>query len=297
MQNYELQQNPLDLAAVDNRQRWQLRPPSEDFPAPWASSWGFDKYGLWQCFAIKGIEHKLRYIAPGAFLMGSPEDEPEREENELLHPVRITKGFWLGGTTVTQALWVAVMGENPSGFEDEDDVGLPVENVNWFDCREFCERVKQQNDGQLLLNLPTEAQWEYACRAGSQTPFNTGEQLSTEQANYDGRFPYNNDPEGEDRDKTIPVDSFQANAWGLKQMHGNVLEWCLDVNQNYNPELYIDPIAWAPAGPTEQAGQPDRVLRGGSWFNGGQICRSAYRYWSRPAIRGRRFGLRVTASK
>ncbi len=270
---YEFNQNPLDLTTFDARKRWQLRPPPQ-FPAPWAEEWGADEYGLWQTFSVKGIPLTMRYIPPGQFLMGSPKDELERDNDEHQHAVEITQGFWLAETTVTQALWRAVMGDNPSHFNPENDEKvkdnteeeLPVEQVSWDDCQQFFKQLNQLVP-ELHLTFPTEAQWEYACRGGSLTPFNTGENITTEQANFNGDYPYANFPKGEDRNRTVPVKSFRANAWGLYQMHGNVLEWCLDYGRDY-PENSNN-LQSVPVGPLEHE---RAALRGGSWILNAGSC-------------------------
>ncbi len=242
-----------------------------------------DKHGLYVDIAVKDVTFRLRYIPPGSFLMGSPDDEAEREENEIQHPVTLTQGYWLGETTVTQALWQAVMGNNPSHFKGSEL--LPVEQVIWDDCQKFCQQLNKLLPG-MSLSLPTEAQWEYACRAGSQTPFSTGEQLTAEQANYDGENPYNQGKKGKYREKTIEVSSFECSAWGLKQMHGNVLEWCQNGWGKYSQEAQVDPV-----------GDPDselRPLRGGGWFSLGRGCRSACRDAIRRGDADSGVGLRVT---
>jgi sulfatase modifying factor 1 len=284
----------LDLSEIDTKQRWQQRPPKV-FPSPWASEWGFDEYGLWQSFMVKGISHTMRYIPPGSFLMGSQEDEPERNSDETQHPVTLTQGFWMGETTVTQQLWLAVAGTNPSSFQEEESQNntdgqaqLPVEKVSWNDCEQFCQQLNQLVPG-LSLILPTEAQWEYACRAGTQTPFSTGEQLTTEQANYDGDDPYNNGEKGEYRSKTVAADAFTPNPWGLYQMHGNVWEWCRDGNSDYQAQPETDPV-----GEPDTDEQSDRVLRGGSWLGSGRFCRSASRNWGLRVGASGSIGLRVT---
>jgi hypothetical protein len=165
-----------------------------------ARSTVFDDYGLWQCFRVKGILCKMRFICHGSFLMGSPDAEAERFDDETQHPVTLTEGFWLGETAVTQQLWEAVMGNNPSHFKS-DKAQLPVETVSWHDCQAFCLRINKLLPG-LALTLPTEAQWEYACRAGTQTPFFTGQLLTTNQANYNGRDII------ESRGKTVAVGFF-----------------------------------------------------------------------------------------
>ena len=247
-----------------------------DFPAPWATSWGIDQYGFWQSFAVGEARQVMRWIPPGWFWMGSPEDEPDRLDRETRHKVRLTKGFWLADTTCTQGLWQAVMGENPSRFRLGED--YPVDNVNWDDCQAFIDRLKPRVRG-LGFRLPTEAEWEYACRAGSSTAFWWGDELTTDDANYNGNRPYNNGPRGEYREKTMPVLSFEPNPLGLYQMHGNVLEWCEDRYGEYGSQSDTDPT-----GPDDGHA---RVLRGGSWIGDGQWLRAASRNFDGPI---RRFG-------
>lgn len=205
------------------------------FPNPWAAEWGEDIYGLWQALIYKDIRYVFRWIEAGEFNMGSPEDEPGRwGKEETLHKVALTNGFWLGETAVTQALWQAVMGGNPSSFTDDNF--NPVDTVSWDDSKEFIEKLdqllsqadfSQQASSKLTLRLPYEAEWEYACRAETTTPFFFGENITTEQVNFDGRYPYNDAKKGECREKTVPVKSMNTpNAWGLHEMHGNVWEWC-----------------------------------------------------------------------
>ena len=122
-----------DLTELDPTRRWRARPPNQ-FPSPWASEWGADQYGLWQTLTIKGIGYKLRFIPRGRFLMGSPKDEPERGSNEQQHQVILSQGFWLGETAVTQALWQAVMGENPSRFKAENNEDLPCSSLYLMSC-------------------------------------------------------------------------------------------------------------------------------------------------------------------
>ncbi len=273
-----------DLAEIDNKCRWKQRPPSS-FPSRWACEWGFDDYGLWQSFKVKGILYKMRYICPGSFLMGSPDDEPERDIDETQHQVTLTQGYWLGETTVSQALWQAVMGNNPSRSQQDGNINLPVECISWDDCQQFCAQLNSLIPG-LALTLPTEAQWEYACRAGTQTPFSTGAQLTTEQANYHGHYPYSNGAKGEYRKKTVAVDAFEPNAWGLLQMHGNVYEWCKDGMRDYSQQAATDPVG--------DVDRPERVVRGGSWIYGARLCRSAYRSDYGSSNYRFNIGLRVT---
>ncbi len=244
-----------------------------------------DKHGLFIELEVKRIKLKLRYIPPGSFLMGSPETEAQREDDETQHPVTLTQGFWLGETTVSQVLWQAMMANNPSNFKAEKDELLPVDSVSWDDCQKFCQRINEKIPG-LELSLPTEAQWEYACRAGTETPFSTGEQLSTEQVNYDGNYPYNDGEKGQYRQKTVAVSSFSPNGWGLYQMHGNLWEWCSDGMRDYQPQAEVNPVG------TSEGSL--RVLRGGSWGDFGRNCRSAAPARLQRVSAFRDIGLRVS---
>jgi uncharacterized protein (TIGR02996 family) len=226
------------------------------------------------------VELTLIWIPPGTFLMGSPTREAQRDKNERRHRVTLTRGFHLGIQPVTQAQWQAVMGNNPSLFKGDD---RPVEQVSWDDCQAFCAKLSQLTGKRF--RLPTEAEWEYACRAGTTTPFHFGETLGTEQANYDGNHTYGRGKKGVYRQQTTPVGSFPANAWGLFDMHGNVWEWCQDW---YEPYLQGD-IKDPQSGNNGEA----RVLRGGSWYNDPRWCRSADRDGSAPDLRDRSAGCRV----
>jgi formylglycine-generating enzyme len=192
------------------------------FPTPWAGEWGEDEFSLWMALTFQGVRQVFRWVLPGAFLMGSPEDEPERwAEYETQHPVTLTQGYWLADTACTQALWQAVMGENPAAFQG--DVNNPVEQVSWNNVQEFIIRLNNSVP-ELEAYLPTEAQWEYACRAGTTTPFSFGKNITPEQVNYDGNHPYAGDKKGLFRKKTVPVKSLPPNPWGLYEIHGNVWE-------------------------------------------------------------------------
>ncbi|MGF1580956.1 MAG: SUMF1/EgtB/PvdO family nonheme iron enzyme [Gemmataceae bacterium] len=219
------------------------------------------------------------WIPPGKFLMGSPEDEPERDDNEPQHEVTLTKGFWLQTTTVTQRHWEHVMGESPSEFRGPD---LPVEMVSWNDCQEFCQRLTERTERPIVL--PTEAQWEYACRSGTTTPFWFGQTISTDQVNYNGKYPYAGGEKGEFRNRTVVVKWFPGNGWGLYEMHGNVWEWCQDWYGDNPGGLRIDPT-----GPTKGH---NRVLRGGGWGYRAGYCRSAYRVHYVPGPRDDNLGFR-----
>jgi formylglycine-generating enzyme required for sulfatase activity len=222
-----------------------------------------------------GASMKLVLIPAGEFKMGSPTSEKDQGDDESpQHQVKITKPFCMGVYVVTQAQYKAVMGVNPSYFKGENN---PVEWVSWNDAVEFCKKLSAKT-GQTV-RLPTEAEWEYACRAGTTTPFNTGETISTDQANYDGNYTYGSGRKGEYRGKTVAVGSFAANGFGLYDMHGNVWEWCQDW---YDAEYYKHSPTDDPPGP--EKGQ-SRVLRGGAWYDIPRSCRSAARLGNDPWYR------------
>jgi sulfatase modifying factor 1 len=227
---------------------------------------GVDEFGLYAEFSVKGVSQRCRWIAPGTFPMGSPPDEPSRSDDETLHEVTLSRGYWLADTACTQALWQAVMGENPSFFQD--DPAQPVEQVSWEVVHTFLDRLNALVPG-LDAGLPSEAQWEYACRAGTTAPFSFGRNITPEQVNYHGNYPYAGAEKGLYRERTVAVGSLPPNPWGLYEMHGNVWEWCADWHGPYPDGSQIDP-----------AGPPDgswRVLRGGSWRDDARLCRSAFR--------------------
>ncbi len=238
----------------------------EGFRQPvWATAYGVDDYGLYAECSVAGVVQRMRWMAPGEFVMGSPVDEPTRYDDEEQHAVLLTRGFWLADTTCTQALWQAVMGSNPSELKGAE---RPVERVSWEDVQGFLGRLNTvlADSG---FRLPTEAEWEYACRAGTTTPFWFGAQITPEQVNYAGNYPYADGPQGLYRQETVPVQALPCNAWGLYQMHGNVWEWCQDWKATYPAGLALDPV-----GP--ETGEI-RVLRGGGWINDAGLVRSAFR--------------------
>jgi formylglycine-generating enzyme required for sulfatase activity len=240
----------------------------------------------WSEFKVGNVVQRMRWIEPGTFWMGSPDDEPERRSEETRHRVTLTRGYWIADTACTQALWQEVMGSNPSQFKD--DPQNPVECVSWNDVTElFLPKLNERVPG-LNLVLPTEAQWENACRAGTTTPFSFGDQITPEQVNYDGNYPYNGGKKGRYREKTVPVKALPANQWGLYQMHGNVLEWCADGYGDYPPGEAKDPVVHQDKKESRQ-----RVLRGGSRFLNGRDCRSASRYAAVPDVRYYGIGLRL----
>jgi len=230
------------------------------------------------------IGMKLVWIPPGEFMMGSRDSAAEvarRGDTEARysthehpqHPVKISQGFSMGIHEVTQAQYEAVMGTNPSRFKGNN---LPVETVSWDDATEFCGKLSQKEG--KTYRLPTEAEWEYACRAGTRTPFSLGETISATQVNYDGNFTYGSGSKGQYRESAMPVGSFQPNAFGLYDMHGNVFEWCQDW---YEEDYYSESSKIDPKGP--QSGSA-RVRRGGSWIHGPWHCRSANRSWHMPGV-------------
>jgi uncharacterized protein (TIGR02996 family) len=211
------------------------------------------------------IGMELILIPPGSFLMGSQEEEDQRSEDEgPIHPVILTEGFFLGIYPVLQQEWEAVMEGNPSAFKGPD---RPVECVSWGECIEFCQRLSSREGRRF--RLPTEAEWEYACRAGTSTPYSFGNTISTDLANFDGTNGYAHAPRGVSRRETTSLGMFPANAFGLHDMHGNVWEWCADWYGTASADEEVDPV-----------GPPDgdaHIIRGGSWYVHPRRCRSAYR--------------------
>jgi formylglycine-generating enzyme required for sulfatase activity len=259
------------------------------------SAEGRDELGRWAELRVNGVVQRLRWIEPGEFWMGSTEAERKRFgeqgdddwkkwiQNEApRHRVKLTQGFWLAETACTQALWQTVAGDNPSHFTG--DPNLPVERVSWDDVtQKFLPALNRQLTGVAAV-LPTEAQWEYACRAGTETAYHFGEQIHSDQVNYDGNHPPPGGRQGEYRERTVPVKALPANGWGLYQMHGNVLEWCADARRGYTAEPVEDPD-----GGQDGVG---RVLRGGAWYFGARFARSAIRFEDPRDYRDVDFGFR-----
>ena len=267
-------------------QKWQRRAP-HPFPPSWASAWGDDAYGLWADAGIglndPPVVQRMRWIEPGQFLMGSPQGELDAQDREHpQHLVTLSQGLWLADTACTQAAWQVVIGSNLSYF-DETKLGSPehpVEDVTWLMAQEFLTRLENLLPG-CQATLPTEAEWEYACRAGTTTPFSFGETISPEQVNYDGNFAYGNDKQGKYRARTIAVKELPPNIWGFYQMHGNVWEWCADSLRNYTAQSETDPGLTRAVEPLAGAKDIVNAVRGGSWLNPAQLARSALRTFNR----------------
>ncbi len=224
-------------------------------------------------------------IPAGEFMMGSPSNEKDRSREEgPQHKVIITKSFYMASTEVTQKQYRAIMGKHSSKFKGKNK---PVEQESWNEAVEFCKKLSQR-DG-VTYRLPTEAEWEYSCRAGTTTPFYTGNTISTEQANYNGNYTYGNGRKGTYRKKTISVGSYPANAFGLYDMHGNVWEFCQDWYGKYSSATATDA-----SGPRSGS---YRVSRGGGWFDDPGGCRSACRAGSTTSYRSSDLGFRLLRIK
>ncbi|MEX2286806.1 MAG: SUMF1/EgtB/PvdO family nonheme iron enzyme [Planctomycetaceae bacterium] len=241
------------------------------------------------------IGMKLVLIPPGEFEMGSPASEQDRSDNEQQHPVKITKPIYLGVYEVTQSEYQRVIGTNPSDFASsgngkdrvtgQETSRFPVESVSWNDAAAFCKKLSEMED--KTYRLPTEAEWEFACRAGTTTPFHFGSQLNGEQANVNGNFPYGTIKTRPSLRRTTTVGSYAPNEFGLCDMHGNVWEWCAD----YSDEKYYgNSPDTDPQGPSVGS---LRVLRGGSWLDDARNTRSSYRSGLTPVSRYYSFGFRV----
>jgi formylglycine-generating enzyme required for sulfatase activity len=267
-------------------------------------------YAVWKIEEIEGMV----WISAGTFTMGSPTTEANRSDNETQHSVTLTQGFYMGKYQVTQAQYQAVMGSNPSGVKgrvppETNTANRPVEMVSWYDALVFCNKLSMQEGlspayringstdpaawgtvptssnstwnavtivaGSDGYRLPTEAQWEYACRAGTATAYNTGETISDNTGWYSSNS----------GSRTHTVGEKPANAWGLYDMHGNVYEWCWDWYGTYASGAQTDP--------TGAVSGSYRVIRGGSWYYGGQYLRSAYRNYYYPDGRSGFIGFRL----
>jgi formylglycine-generating enzyme required for sulfatase activity len=222
-------------------------------------------------------------IPAGEFVMGSPAEEPGHQDNETRHRVRLTRPFYLTITEVTRRQWDAMI---PS-TDDSPDPDLPVVNVNWIEVNAFLEKLSAFRSGRY--RLPTEAEWEYACRAGTTTAYSTGATLTTDQANYDGDFPLPGQTRGANRAAVSRAGSFPPNPWGLRDMHGNAWEWTADPLCPYGEGTSVDPSPACDA--------PVKAIRGGSWRFNADSARCALRYTHRPEDRGDSLGFRVVLER
>jgi formylglycine-generating enzyme required for sulfatase activity len=225
---------------------------------------------------------KFVLIPPGKFMMGSPEGELGREYYEIRHQVTLTRPFYLAATEVTQRQWKTVMGSNPSTYADCGD-GCPVETVSWEMAAEFIRRLNKM-EGTDAYRLPTEAEWEYAARAGAQTAYYSGEATQTACESEPALDPVAWHC-GNSELKPHPVGQKKPNRWGLYDMHGNVYEWCQDWWYDYTEEAAVDPVG-------EDAAR-HRMLRGGCFYYYPTNCRSAYRYYDSPGSAQYYYGFRV----
>jgi formylglycine-generating enzyme required for sulfatase activity len=251
--------------------------------------------------AVEGI--KMCWCPPGTFTMGSPPAEPERRPGEDQVRVTHTRGFWVGKYETTQGDWKHVIGMLPGPLTAELPAGddYPVGNVNFPEAEAFCRKLtelaRRSNElpGRWEFRLPTEAQWEYACRAGTTTATAFGDRLSSKQANFKGK-PYNGGEPGPSLGKAATVGSYPSNAWGLHDMHGNTFEWCRDW---YHARLPggLDPDLRDARSTAQKNGTGDasRVRRGGAWTDDGWPCRSAFRLRFEPERRYDHIGFRVVA--
>ena len=243
-----------------------------------------------------GITLEMVAIPGGTFLMGSPQDEKDSFGDERpQHEVNVPP-FFIGKYPITQSQWKEIaatakididLETNPSNFKGDE---LPVERVNWYQATEFCKRLSRETKREY--RLPSEAEWEYACRAGTTTPFYFGETITGELANYNAGYTYAGEAEGEYRQQTTPVGQFSPNAFGLYDMHGNVWEWCADTWHDNYDGAPTDGSVWIEKGNSSRS-----TLRGGSWGSKPNNCRSAIR--DDPARRGCRInnvGFRVVCS-
>ncbi|MGF1513929.1 MAG: formylglycine-generating enzyme family protein [Elainellaceae cyanobacterium] len=242
-----------------------------------------------------GLGLEMISIAADTFTMGSSPDEENREDDEGPQHQVTVPAFEMGKYQVTQAQWRAIaslpkvnqdLEADPSRFKGDN---RPVEQISWNDAVEFCDRLSQQTEREY--RLPSEAEWEYACRAGTTTPFNFGETITPDLANYNGNYTYGSGPKGVYRQETTDVGSFSPNAFGLYDMHGNLYDWCLDHWHDNYEGAPADGSAWIEGGDSSR-----KLLRGGSWYVDPWYCRSADRGWYDADFRYYNVGFRVVCS-
>ena len=284
---------PQSVSNTDEKQTAETTenavPPDQEIPS-FSEDSGVPSAGEELRLAINGVEYVFRWIPEGTFTMGSPEEELGRLPSEVQHEVTISQGFWALETEVTQEMWTPVMGDNPSRFQYSER--LPVENVSWNDCQRYVEKLNALNlcPQGLKFALPTEAQWEYACRAGTTTPYSFGDFLNAKSANYARNYAHKiRIMNRRSRGETSVVKNYQPNQWGLYDMHGNVAEWTADWQGDYPQYRTTDPKGSEPG--------RNRVYRGGSWKDAPAYCRSAFRSGSAPGAHADDVGLRLVLVK
>jgi formylglycine-generating enzyme len=253
----------------------------EAFPPPWAARWGDDECGLWAELEVKGVAQRMRWLAPGEFLMGSPNHEVgARKSEKPQHRVRISQGFWFADTPCTQDLWQAVTGDWTKRYKGSP---RPVTDVNWDQVLLFCSTLDSALCDAAEADLPTEAQWEFACRAGTTTLFGLGSNWIAGAANNAGSH-----------DNTTFVKKYRPNAWGLFDCHGQVWEWCVDDLRDYSAVKIPDKLFVDPIGPLGNESNDCRALRGGAWFSQDDNTRSASRTRSSRRSQSYQVGFRFT---
>lgn len=252
---------------------------------------------------ITNTEITFTYIPPGHFSMGSPKSEKTHRINEFpVHDIFITKGFHITIYPITQKQYSTIMGKNPSYFcscgkgielvKNIDTSNFPVESVTWYDACLFCEKITKLAPNQnFIYRLPTEAEWEYCCRANTRYAFNTGNQHNAEMSNINPSYPYNTAAKGIYLKRTCAVGQYPPNKHGLYDMHGNIWEWCSDyyLDNYYSLSKHIDP--------TGPANGFAKVYRGGAWNCYSRFCRSGYRGFGDPNNGFYDLGFRVIAEK
>jgi eukaryotic-like serine/threonine-protein kinase len=231
------------------------------------------------------ISLDLVSIPGGTFMMGDDRHHPDEQPVHQVH----VRSFLMGKYPITQAQYRSIMGAAAGSGLGAD---YPIESVSWDEANQFCSKLSQQTGD--LYTLSSEAQWEYACRAGTQTAFHFGETISTEVVNYNGDYPYAGAPKGENRERATPVGSFPANQFGLYDMHGNVWEWCLDEYRSSYQNAPIDGSVWTTTDPQSDV---KRVMRGGAWDYVARGCRSAVRGSLAPSSRIAGCGFRVVLER
>ena len=245
----------------------------------WAADAGIDEHGAWADVSVKGVVMRMRWIPPGEFVMGSPEEEVGRFDNETQHEVTISAGYWMADAPCTQAFYKAVVRKNPSSHKEPD---APVERVSWDDAVSMIDRLNVALPG-FDAQLPTEAQWEYACRAGTTTATYAGDlQDETTDPVLDPIAWYRANSEG----SVQSVKKKLPNEWGLYDMLGNVYEWCQDTSSSYPEGPQLDPL--------DESAPAERVLRGGNCYANARYCRAAFRFARDPGSRYDWFGFRLS---